>query len=172
MTTSLPFPKWAREQLLSIVRKAVAQMQSSHHKHLIFITFKSDYPGVLIPQSLREKAYGSWRLNSIFLYVGKQKSVTIDPDLDALTAEIKVQADFVETKIIIPFKAMTEFTDRRQNIKVELGYPAIEGTERDFFTGGLPTTITIPFYKMVMSLPHDREDISPRNIVQFNNSSI
>ncbi|AQT06525.1 hypothetical protein A0U91_16080 (plasmid) [Acetobacter persici] len=147
-------------------------MQSSHHKHLIFITFKSDYPGVLIPQSLREKAYGSWRLNSIFLYVGKQKSVTIDPDLDALTAEIKVQADFVETKIIIPFKAMTEFTDRRQNIKVELGYPAIEGTERDFFTGGLPTTITIPFYKMVMSLPHDREDISPRNIVQFNNSSI
>lgn len=118
-TGVLPYRDWVRKELLDIARKAMVSMLSSGSSHLVYVTFLPDYPGVIVPQSVREDYP---RSATIFLRIGRKEKVSIDQPHDTLSAEV-IFEDGKPSTISIPFKAMTAFLDRQRNVKIDLGQP-------------------------------------------------
>lgn len=103
----LPYDRWAEEALRLVVVRAIDHVAASglpggHH---FYITFRTDHPGVTVPDRLRAK----YPQEMTIVLQHQYRNLAVDP----ATQRITVTLDFsgIPSPLVIPVEAVTAFAD-------------------------------------------------------------
>jgi hypothetical protein len=105
--SELPYDAWTEDALRAVAQRAL--LHAAEHglpgEHHFYITFRTDYPGVVIPARLRAK-------------YPQEMTIVLqhqfwDLNVEAETARFSVGLSFggVSSTLVIPFAALTGFAD-------------------------------------------------------------
>lgn len=94
-------------------------------KHYFILTFLTNYPGVVIPKSLKEKYENEMTIVVQYQY----KSLTVEHDLFKVSLSFSGKYE----KLVIPYRAITSFADPSMNfgLKFSVNYEDTEGLSED-----------------------------------------
>ncbi|MBL8639268.1 MAG: hypothetical protein JNK24_02820 [Alphaproteobacteria bacterium] len=111
--TSLRYDKMVESALRGVVRQAVGEVQQrglpgDHH---FYITFMTDYPGVKIPDYLRERYPGEMTIVLQYQF----ENLTIDEQNIGVTLSF----NNVPERLIVPLAAVTIFADPSVNFALQ-----------------------------------------------------
>lgn len=130
----LRYDKMVEQALRGVVKKAIEEVREDGlpGEHHFYITFMTDYPGVDIPDYLKDRYPGEMTIVLQYQYY----------DLDVNDVQMQVTLSFnnVPERLIIPLGAITIFADPSVNFALQfqpLGED-MEGTDFDPDDGGLP----------------------------------
>jgi len=103
----LPYDEWTQEALRQVVVSAVAHaaaegLPGGHH---FYITFKTGYPGVVIPDRLRAQYPDEMTI------VLQHQFHSLNMDEDAKILSVGLSFSGIPSTLIIPVAAMTAFAD-------------------------------------------------------------
>jgi len=123
---TLRYDKMVETALRGVVRKAVEEVMEDGlpGDHHFYITFMTDYPGVNIPEYLKERYPGEMTIVLQFQFY----DLNVDDDI------LKVTLSFnnVPEKLVVPLAAITIFADPSVNFALQF-QPLDEGSEPDDF---------------------------------------
>ncbi len=123
--TTLRYDKMVESALRGVVRQAVTEVQEhgvlpgDHH---FYITFLTDYPGVQIPDYLRERYPGEMTIVLQFQF----SDLTVDPDKLAVTLSFNNKPE----RLVIPLASISIFADPSVNFALQF-QPLGEMMEED-----------------------------------------
>lgn len=111
--TSLRYDRMVESALRGVVRQAVGEVQQrglpgDHH---FYITFMTDYPGVKIPDYLRERYPGEMTIVLQYQF----ENLTIDEQNIGVTLSF----NNVPERLIVPLAAVTIFADPSVNFALQ-----------------------------------------------------
>jgi hypothetical protein len=103
----LPYDEWTQEALRQVVVSAVAHaaregLPGGHH---FYITFKTGYPGVVIPDRLRAQYPDEMTI------VLQHQFHSLNMDEDTKTLSVGLSFSGIPSTLVIPVAAMTAFAD-------------------------------------------------------------
>lgn len=110
---TLRYDKMVESALRGVVRQAVSEVQEhglpgDHH---FFITFMTDYPGVAIPDYLRERYPGEMTIVLQYQFY--------DLAVDAEKINVTLSFNNIPEKLVIPLPAITIFADPSVNFALQ-----------------------------------------------------
>lgn len=121
----LRYDKMVEQALRGVVRQAVEEVMADGlpGDHHFYITFMTDYPGVNIPDYLRDRYPGEMTIVLQFQFY----------DLDVNDEQMQVTLSFnnVPEKLVIPLAAITIFADPSVNFALQF-QPLGDDIEPDF----------------------------------------
>lgn len=130
----LRYDKMVENALRGVVKKAIEEVREDGlpGEHHFYITFMTDYPGVDIPDYLKDRYPGEMTIVLQYQYY----------DLDVNDKQMQVTLSFnnVPERLIIPLPAITIFADPSVNFALQfqpLG-DEIEGADFDPDDDGMP----------------------------------
>lgn len=111
--TTLRYDKMVESALRGVVRQAVAEVQKDGlpGDHHFYITFLTEYPGVVIPDYLRERYPGEMTI--VLQYQFSNLSV------DAERIKVSLSFNNVSEDLVIPLPAITIFADPSVNFALQ-----------------------------------------------------
>lgn len=121
----LRYDKMVEQALRGVVRKAIEEVMKDGltGDHHFYITFMTDYPGVNIPEYLKERYPGEMTIVLQFQFY--------DLDVDDEKMQVTLSFNNVPEKLEIPLTAITIFADPSVNFALQF-QPLDEGVEPDF----------------------------------------
>ena len=126
---TLRYDKMVEGALRGVVRKAVEEVVENGlvGDHHFYITFLTDYPGVQIPDYLRDRYPGEMTIVLQYQFY----------DLEVNDEQLSVTLSFnnVPENLIVPLPAITIFADPSVNFALQF-QPLGEGKGPDGFDGG------------------------------------
>jgi hypothetical protein len=123
----LDYPRWIAEALVDVARRALRSVaeQGLPGEHHFFVTFRTDAPGVFIPQSLRN------RFPTEMTIVLQHQFWGLDVSDEAFSVSLRFSG--AVQQLTVPFGALTAFVDP----SVGLGLQFRVGAKTD---GAAPST--------------------------------
>lgn len=111
--TTLRYDKMVESALRGVVRQAVSEVQKSGlpGDHHFYITFLTEFPGVSIPDYLRERYPGEMTI--VLQYQFSDLSV------DAEKINVTLSFNNIPEKLVIPLSAVTIFADPSVNFALQ-----------------------------------------------------
>lgn len=111
--TTLRYDKMVESALRGVVRQAVSEVQQrglpgDHH---FYITFMTDYPGVRIPDYLRERYPGEMTIVLQYQF----ENLTVDEQSIGVTLSF----NNIPERLIVPIAAVTIFADPSVNFALQ-----------------------------------------------------
>jgi hypothetical protein len=136
---TLRYDRMVENALRGVVRQAVneVQLKGLPGDHHFYITFMTDYPGVQIPDYLRERYPGEMTIVLQYQFT--------DLGVDDNKVMVTLSFNNIPEKLIIPLPAITIFADPSVNFALQfqpLGDADSDGDESD--TGGDDDTTPPP----------------------------
>lgn len=107
INSKLPYGEWLEQAYQSVMLKALEYV-SEHglpDKHHFYITFRTEYPGVELPQSLKKK----YPEEMTIVLQHQFHNLVVDRKKKLVSVELAFGG--VRTKLTIPFTAITGFVD-------------------------------------------------------------
>lgn len=103
----LPYETWIEQALRHVVAQAIEHVavQGLPGGHHFYITFRTDYPGVDIPQRIRAQYPAEMTI------VLQHQFWDLGFDRDTKTIQVGLSFGGVPSKLIIPLDAVVEFAD-------------------------------------------------------------
>lgn len=103
----LPYETWIEQALRHVVAQAIEHVavQGLPGGHHFYITFRTDYPGVDIPQRIRAQYPAEMTI------VLQHQFWDLGYDRDTKTIQVGLSFGGVPSKLIIPLDAVVEFAD-------------------------------------------------------------
>lgn len=136
----LRYDKMVEGALRSVVREALVQVaqRGLHGDHHFYLTFRTHFPGVLIPEYLRSRYPHEMTVVLQYQYFG----------LEVLEEEFTVTLSFnsAQERVVIPFAAITTFADPSVNFALQfqpLGSALAADDSEDAEEGGAEETATV-----------------------------
>ena len=120
----LRYDKWVEEALCHVIRRVLAQVAADGlpDPHHFFITFLTDAPGVVMPESLRAQ-----HPEKITVVIQHQFwGLKVEDD----AFEVTLAFQGVNTPLRIPFDAITAFADPGVNFGLQLKVTETEAGEQ------------------------------------------
>ena len=110
----LRYDKWVEEALCHVIRRALSQVAADGlpDPHHFFITFLTDAPGVVMPESLRAQ----YPENITVVIQHQFWGLKVEDD----AFEVSLAFQGVNTPLRIPFDAITAFADPGVNFGLQL----------------------------------------------------
>jgi hypothetical protein len=126
---SIRYEKLVEDALRGVVRAALVQVAAeglpgTHH---FYITFRTDYPGVEIPQYLRDK----YPVEMTIVLQYQFWDLTIEEELFSVTLSF----NNVGEQLVIPFPAITGFADPSVKFGLQFHTPEMEYDEDEMPEG-------------------------------------
>jgi hypothetical protein len=104
----LPYDQWMEESLRHVIVRAVryaASVERLPGKHHFYITFRTDYPGVILPTRLREKYPQEMTI------VLQHQFRDLVADETARTIGVTLSFNGVSAALTVPLEAISAFVD-------------------------------------------------------------
>lgn len=110
---SLRYDKMVESALRGVVRQAVSEVQKKGlpGEHHFYITFMTDFPGVQIPDYLRERYPGEMTIVMQYQF----ENLTVDDEKIGITLSF----NNVPERLIVPIAAITIFADPSVNFALQ-----------------------------------------------------
>ena len=110
---SLRYDKMVESALRGVVRQAVAEVQKKGlpGEHHFYITFMTDFPGVQIPDYLRERYPGEMTIVMQYQF----ENLTVDEEKIGITLSF----NNVPERLVVPIAAITIFADPSVNFALQ-----------------------------------------------------
>lgn len=110
---SLRYDKMVESALRGVVRQAVAEVQKTGlpGEHHFYITFMTDFPGVQIPDYLRERYPGEMTIVMQYQF----ENLTVDEEKIGITLSF----NNVPERLVVPIAAITIFADPSVNFALQ-----------------------------------------------------
>lgn len=126
---TLRYDRMVESALRGVVRQAITEVQESGlpGDHHFYITFLTDYPGVKIPDYLRERYPGEMTI--VLQYQFKNLSV------NAERIEVTLSFNNIDENLVVPLPAVTIFADPSVNFALQF-QPLGEMMSEDEEEGG------------------------------------
>jgi hypothetical protein len=117
----LKYDQMVQDALRGVVRDALAQvaLHGFPARHHFFLTFRTDLPGVAVPDHLRA------RYPEEMTVVLQNQFSGLEVSQEAFS--VTLTFDKVPTRLIVPFTAVTRFVDPPVNFGLQLTPPGAEG---------------------------------------------
>jgi hypothetical protein len=130
----LPYEKWIEQALRRVVAQAIEHvavegLPGGHH---FYITFRTDYPGVEIPQRIRAQ----YPKEMTIVLQHQFWDLAFNPETQAI--QVGLSFGGVPTKLVIPLNAVVEFAD--PHIRYGLRFQAAEPPAAE--PRGAPTLVS------------------------------
>lgn len=113
--TTLRYDRMVESALRGVVRQAITEVQENGSQlpgeHHFYITFLTDYPGVKIPDYLRDRYPGEMTI--VLQYQFSDLSV------DAERIQVTLSFNNIPEKLVIPLPAVTIFADPSVNFALQ-----------------------------------------------------
>lgn len=111
--TTLRYDKMVESALRGVVRQAISEVQEKGlpGDHHFYITFMTDFPGVQIPDYLRERYPGEMTIVLQYQF----ENLTVDEN----TIGVTLSFNNVPERLIIPVAAVTIFADPSVNFALQ-----------------------------------------------------
>mgnify|MGYP002721037013 CR=1 FL=1 len=103
----LPYDEWTQDALRQVVVSALrhAAAQGLPGEHHFYITFKTGYPGALVPDRLKAQYPDEMTIVLQHQFHG----LTVEPDGSAVSVGLSFSG--IPTTLVIPIAAITSFAD-------------------------------------------------------------
>jgi hypothetical protein len=110
---TLRYDKMVEAALRGVVRQAVGEVQKDGlpGDHHFYITFLTEFPGVSIPDYLRERYPGEMTIVLQYQFT--------DLSVDAETIRVTLSFNNIPEKLVIPLSAVTIFADPSVNFALQ-----------------------------------------------------
>ena len=110
---TLRYDKMVESALRGVVRQAVAEVQKKGlpGEHHFYITFMTDFPGVQIPDYLRERYPGEMTIVLQYQF----ENLTVDDEKIGITLSF----NNIPERLIVPISAITIFADPSVNFALQ-----------------------------------------------------
>lgn len=113
--TTLRYDRMVESALRGVVRQAITEVQENGStlpgEHHFYITFLTDYPGVKIPDYLRERYPGEMTIVLQYQFT--------DLSVDAERIQVTLSFNNIPEKLVIPLPAVTIFADPSVNFALQ-----------------------------------------------------
>lgn len=111
--TTLRYDKMVESALRGVVRQAISEVQSRGlpGEHHFYITFMTDFPGVQIPDYLRERYPGEMTIVLQYQF----ENLTVDE----VTMGVTLSFNNIPERLVIPLAAITIFADPSVNFALQ-----------------------------------------------------
>lgn len=111
--TTLRYDKMVESALRGVVRQAVGEVQKQGlpGEHHFYITFMTDFPGVAIPDYLRERYPGEMTIVMQYQF----ENLTVDEEKIGITLSF----NNVPERLVVPLAAITIFADPSVNFALQ-----------------------------------------------------
>lgn len=127
----LPYDRWTQEALLHVVSRALAHISreglpGGHH---FYITFKTGFPGVVIPDRLRAQ----YPEEMTIVLQHQFTNLTMDEQTQVMSVGLSFSG--IPSTLVIPLAAITAFADPEVrfglgfDVEVPVALPAVEGED-------------------------------------------
>lgn len=114
----LDYPRWIAEALVEVARRALRSVaeQGLPGEHHFFVTFRTDAPGVFIPQSLRNRFPTEMTIVLQHQFWGL--------DVTEETFSVSLRFSGAVQQLTVPFAALTAFVDPSVGLGLQFQVPA------------------------------------------------
>lgn len=133
---ALRYDKMVETALRGVVRQAVEEVMDCYETtgampgdHHFYITFLTDYPGVQIPDYLRERYPGEMTIVLQYQFT--------DLNVDDEKMEVSLSFNNVPEKLVVPLAAISIFADPSVNFALQF-QPLGESAEEDLILQEMP----------------------------------
>ena len=111
--TTLRYDKMVESALRGVVRQAISEVQSRGlpGEHHFYITFMTDFPGVQIPDYLRERYPGEMTIVLQYQF----ENLTVDE----VTMGVTLSFNNIPERLVVPLAAITIFADPSVNFALQ-----------------------------------------------------
>ena len=111
--TTLRYDKMVESALRGVVRQAITEVQSRGlpGEHHFYITFMTDFPGVQIPDYLRERYPGDMTIVLQYQF----ENLTVDD----ISMGVTLSFNNIPERLIVPLAAITIFADPSVNFALQ-----------------------------------------------------
>ncbi|WP_122049133.1 SspB family protein [Asaia bogorensis] len=117
----LPYDEWVEDAYREVMLRALdyAGAEGLPGEHHFYLTFLTDYPGVIIPDRLRAQYPHDMTI------VLQHQFWDLKVDRDAMTASVGLSFGGIGSVLVIPFAAITAFAD--PHIRMALRFTVAPG---------------------------------------------
>ena len=152
----LPYETWIEQALRHVVAQAIEHVavQGLPGGHHFYITFRTDYPGVDIPQRIRAQYPAEMTI------VLQHQFWDLGYDRDTKTIQVGLSFGGVPSKLIIPLDAVVEFAD--PHIRYGLRFQPAAAPSADAATTEAPAPAA-----EVEAEPPPAKDAEPAQVVSL-----
>jgi hypothetical protein len=149
----LRYDRMVQDALRGVVRDALAQvaLHGLPARHHFFITFRTDRPGVAVPDQLRA------RYPDEMTVVLQHQFSDLEVSQEAFS--VTLTFDKMPSRLVVPFAAITRFVDPPVNFGLQLTPPGAEGVPAE---GGAAIPPAAPASSALgAQRPHARPGAAP-----------